>query len=353
MSKDSEQSEYVGQFSGEIYKLLDKVTEGRENYYYNHPKPDMNSIPNIISECSTKNAAISFGLNLIPGPWGLITIIPELTLVLRNQLIMIYDIGIAQNKKKYLNKELLAGILISAFGSGTIGLITMQGSKVLVKRVSLRVFQKIITYLAGRITQSALKIFLGKFVPLFGAVLLAAWTRHMTRKVGEKAVEILSKDIEVEDHEQENIMNNAESKINIAETPLNVSLNYNKENHSYAYFDYNLSKERILTLINLMNIDGKATPEEEQYIEDIINNSGFNDEGKKYFHDLMKSKNLPINVDFQYIMNDSYETDAIIINLVTLAKRDGVISDVEKEFIIKIAEKLNVTKKEVEDLLEK
>ena len=102
-----------------------------------------------------------------------------------------------------------------------------------------------------------------------------------------------------------------------------------------------------------MNIDGKATPEEEQYIEDIINNSGFNDEGKKYFHDLMKSKNLPINVDFQYIMNDNYETDAIIINLVTLAKRDGVISDVEKEFIIKIAEKLNVTKKEVDELLEK
>ena len=57
-----------------------------------------------------------------------------------------------QEENKVLSKELLAGVLLTAMGAGAGSLLVMQGSKVLVKRVALRQFQKIITLLAGKVT---------------------------------------------------------------------------------------------------------------------------------------------------------------------------------------------------------
>lgn len=353
MDKEIEQSPITKKLSDELYSLLDTITKGRKNYYYNNAKPDQNSIPLIISNCSTKNAAISFGLNLIPGPWGLLAIVPELTVVLRNQLIMLYDIAVAYNKEKYITKELLLGILLSAFGSGTLGLITMQGSKVLVKRVSLRVFQKLVAFLAGKITQSALKIFFGKFLPLLGAALLATWTRYMTRKIGNAAIEILSKDIELVNEDEVNEKEKSESILNNikTETPNNITVEYNKENQHYNLTGYNISKERIISLINLMNIDGSASPNEEEFIRKVISDSNFNDSIKTKFLELLKNK-MPIdNQNFKFTINDTSELNAIIIDLVTLAKRDGEIKESEKEYILQIAKELGASEKDVDDLI--
>jgi hypothetical protein len=77
----------------------------------------------------------------VPGPWGLVGIVPELTLIFRNQLMLIFDVGMAYGKSEVLRKELLAGVLLDAFGIGAGSLLVMQGSKLIVKRDSLRVFQ--------------------------------------------------------------------------------------------------------------------------------------------------------------------------------------------------------------------
>ncbi|MDO8312808.1 MAG: hypothetical protein Q7T25_12795 [Sideroxyarcus sp.] len=169
------------------------------------------SVEKIINRCAIENAAISGGIGLIPGPWGMVAVVPEIAAVIRKQIGMVYDIGVANGKEAYITKELLAGIVLSAVGSGATGLFVMHGSKILVKRTSLRVFQKIVSLLAGKVTQQALKSAISKWLPIVGAAFMAWFSGHMTRKIGHTANEFFNQEIELSDSE----LNDAE----VDETP--------------------------------------------------------------------------------------------------------------------------------------
>ena len=93
--------------------VFELVVSDRSGHFAKHPDeiPDKKSVPSIINSYSLTNAAISGGAGLVPGPWGMVAVIPEIAAVIRNQLAMIYDIGMAYGKSKVLNKELLAVFL--------------------------------------------------------------------------------------------------------------------------------------------------------------------------------------------------------------------------------------------------
>jgi hypothetical protein len=117
--------------------VFDLVVSDRRGHFAEHPDeiPDKKSAPAIINSYSIANTAISGGASLIPGPWGMVAVVPEIAAVIRNQLAMIYDVGVAYGKRKVLTKELLAGVLITAMGASAGSLFVMQGGKVFVKRV--------------------------------------------------------------------------------------------------------------------------------------------------------------------------------------------------------------------------
>lgn len=79
----------------------------------------------------------------------------------------------AYGKRDVLTKELIVGIFLTALGESAISVIVIKGSKVLVRRASLRVFQKIVALLGGRITQRALKASISKWAPGIGAGAMA------------------------------------------------------------------------------------------------------------------------------------------------------------------------------------
>lgn len=155
----------------------------------------------LIARCARDNATISGAAGLIPGPWGMVAVVPEIAAVIKNQIEMVYDIGVANGKEAQITKELLAGIVMSAIGSGATSLLVMHGSKVLVKRSSLRVFQKIVSVLAGKVTQQALKASISKWLPIVGAAFMAWLSAHLTNKIGKLANEVFSKEIEISDAE--------------------------------------------------------------------------------------------------------------------------------------------------------
>lgn len=191
----------VGVFQQKITENLegafDYIIESRKEYFKGNPEqvPQLDSIARIISSSARNNAAISGGASLIPGPWGMAAVVPELTVVLRNQIRMIYDIGVAHGKKEQITKELLLGIFITAMGSSAGSLMTIHGGKILVRRASLRVIQKIIAMLGGRVTQQAIKSAVSKWVPLGGAAAMAIWTGFMTKQIGKKADQLFQLDI--------------------------------------------------------------------------------------------------------------------------------------------------------------
>ncbi|WP_102284108.1 hypothetical protein [Ottowia massiliensis] len=198
----SEESGDSGALHSAINSAFDYVIENRSDYYRKNPSnlPQLDSVSGLISSYTRNNAAISGGASLIPGPWGMAAVIPELTLVIRNQIQMVYDIGVANGKQAQLTKELLIGIFLTAMGSSAGSLLTIHGGKILVRRASLQVIQKIIAMLGGRVTQQVIKSTVSKWLPFVGAAAMATWTGYMTKNIGEKANELFK--LEIEDDPQ-------------------------------------------------------------------------------------------------------------------------------------------------------
>lgn len=198
----SEESGDSGALHSALNSAFDYVIENRSDYYRKNPSnlPQLDSVSGLISSYTRNNAAISGGASLIPGPWGMAAVIPELTLVIRNQIQMVYDIGVANGKQAQLTKELLIGIFLTAMGSSAGSLLTIHGGKILVRRASLQVIQKIIAMLGGRVTQQVIKSTVSKWLPFVGAAAMATWTGYMTKNIGEKANELFK--LEIEDDPQ-------------------------------------------------------------------------------------------------------------------------------------------------------
>ncbi len=183
------------QLAGQLMGLFEQVMQTRQSAHQSDPNLARQSVDSIIGSYSNKNAAISGSLNLIPGPAGMLAVIPDIVLIMRNQISMVYDIGASYQKEAVITKELLLGIVIGATGAGTASLLVMQGSKILIKRTTLRTFQDFVSRLSGRVTQQAIRSSIGKWLPGVGAVAIAAWSYYITRQIGKKATEIFEREI--------------------------------------------------------------------------------------------------------------------------------------------------------------
>lgn len=313
--------------------VFELVISDRSGHFAKHPDeiPDKKSVPSIINSYSITNAAISGGAGLVPGPWGMVAVIPEIAAVIRNQLAMIYDVGMAYGKSKVLNKELLAGILITAVGASAGSLLVMQGSKVLVKRVALRVFQKIIAMLAGKITQQALKSAISKWLPGVGAAAMAVWSNYLTRQVGKKAIEIFEKEIVL-------------SEEVIEEMPLET------ESVSAPTATISPDMPKVQTLVNLLKVDGTIEAEEHEYVQTIISNADLTESEKA---DLTQAidKSGKFVVDYSAFASSPDDAIGLLVDMVTLAKRDGTFHITEKMFVKQVGKLLGFSDNDIDETM--
>lgn len=314
--------------------IFDSVRKNKEKEY-KHKKDS--SIPvnveQLIAKCSTANALISGGAGLIPGPWGMLAVAPEITLIIKNQIELVYDIGKFYGKKNNeLTTELLVGIFASASGTAGIGLITIHGSKILVKQVSLRVMQRIITMLGGKVTQKVIKSMVAKWLPGIGALAMAAWSRYTTRLVGKKAIEYLSKDIIIDD-----------KKILDYKTEFGIITDIPES------IQEKINRNKIILLTNLMKIDKKVTPEEVDQITHIIVGMGLKEDLTVELLDMINSTEKS-KVDFSVLI-DNDEAMSILIDMVVLAKADNDFHALEKAYIKQVGRSLIFLDEDINDIL--
>ncbi len=173
----------------------------RRQHFSDNPgkRPNRKDVDALITSYANQNALIAGAANLVPGPWGALTVIPEITLIVRNQIQMVYDLSVAQEKEAQLTSHTLLAIFATVTGGGAISLAAVKGGRLLVKRASLRVMQRVIAWLGGRIAQKVLKAFVARYVPILGAGAMAIWARQSTIAMGKKAADLLSKELVVED----------------------------------------------------------------------------------------------------------------------------------------------------------
>jgi len=196
---DTNQQQGPASAADRIARALEDAFESvaltRRAHFERNPRPTRSDVDGIIRSYANQNALVAGGANLVPGPWGALAIVPELTLILRNQIQMIYDLGVAHGKEAHLDSRFLLAVFATVVGGGAVGLLTVKGSQVLVKRASLRVLQRIIAWLGGRITQRVLRQFIAKWLPVVGAAAMAVWARQQTVGMGRKTAEIMALDV--------------------------------------------------------------------------------------------------------------------------------------------------------------
>ena len=314
--------------------LFDLVISDRTNHFAKNPDKivDENSVRAIINSYSRTNTAISGGASLVPGPLGMVAILPEIVTIIRNQLAMIYDIGHAYGKSEMVSRELLAGVLATAMGASAGSFLTVQGNKVFVRRVAMRVFQRLITMLAGKIVaQQALKSTLGKWIPLVGPIAMAAWSNYLTQKIGKKTVAIFEKEIVISDESLEETSSEAESIPAAADT-------------------LSLDMPKVQTLINLIKIDGVIEAEERAYVQTMINNADLTEsERVELLQTLDSTKKFVI--DYAAFASSPSDAIGLLVDMVTLAKRDGTFHITEKMFIKQVGKLLGFSADDIDEIM--
>jgi uncharacterized protein (DUF697 family) len=162
-------------------------------------RPSVNEADAIVASYANQNGLIAGAANLVPGPLGTLAVLPELTLITRNQIQMVYDLGVAHGKEAQLTPEVLLAVVASAMDDGTAkSILAVQGGKLVIKQLSVKTFQKAILWIAKKTAQKVLKAIVAKYVPLLGAAAMALWARQATMSMGRKASALLASDIVAE-----------------------------------------------------------------------------------------------------------------------------------------------------------
>lgn len=349
---DETQSKMQQKVTENLNGMFDQVIADRKKHYIENPRelPQRADIDALISRWANTNAVVAGAAGLIPGPWGMLAAVPEIIAVIRNQTKMIFDICVALGKHQHVSRELLVGILLSSMGSGGGSLIAVQGGKLLVRRASLRVMQKIVAMLGGKVTQQLLKSMVGKWLPVVGAAAMAAWARYTTKKLGEQALDLLSNEIvdageAVEESDGEPSSGNEVQVVTSSDAPRSSTIPVVQPVGSSDLL-HRVEAAKIRALINLMLADQDAASEEVAYIRELIDSSDL-PEGDRQGLRQVVTLGKRTQVDYSALSESPDDRTGLLFSMVALARRDGVVHLAERLYIKQVAQQLGFSDTDV------
>ena len=166
-----------------------------------NPVPRSRSLGN---NAAATAAIVSGSLSIPPGPWGMVTILPDLVAVWKIQAQMVADIAGAFGKQATLTREQMLFCLFRHAASQAVrDLVVRVGERLIVKRASLRLIQKILQKIGVKVTQRLAGRFISRWLPIIGAVGVGAYAYYDTAQVAKTSIEFFSQEIDVEKEEKD------------------------------------------------------------------------------------------------------------------------------------------------------
>ncbi len=154
----------------------------------------------LITAAALKAAGISGALALPPGPFGLLTVLPDLYAIWRVQAQLVSDIAAVYGKSVHLTTETMLYCLFrQAAAQALRDLVVRAGERVLVRRATLRSVQSVLRRAGILATQRLIGRGVSRWLPVVGAVGVAGYAYYDTRQVGLTAIELFSHEIEDDD----------------------------------------------------------------------------------------------------------------------------------------------------------
>jgi uncharacterized protein (DUF697 family) len=154
----------------------------------------------IIRGAALKAAGTSGTLALPPGPWGMLTVLPDLVAVWKIQAHMVADIAAAYGKTALLSPEQMLYCLFRQTASQAVrDLVVRLGDRLAIRRVPRRVIQRALRQVGLKMAQRLAGRTASRWLPVVGALGVAAYAYRDTRRVGHTAIELFSRDVTRDD----------------------------------------------------------------------------------------------------------------------------------------------------------
>jgi hypothetical protein len=150
-----------------------------------------------VASGAARTAALTAGsLAIPPGPLGWLTILPEIVAVWKIQSQMISDLAGVYGVEASLTQEQMMYCLFRHSAAQAVrDLAVRVGERVLVRKASLRVTQRVVEKVGLHVTQRSLSRGISRFLPVVGAVGVGAYAYYDTTKVAETAMELFASEL--------------------------------------------------------------------------------------------------------------------------------------------------------------
>lgn len=154
----------------------------------------------IARKAAMKAAVASGALALPPGPLGFVTIIPELVAIWKIQAQMVADIAGTFGKTARLSREQMMFCLFRHAAAHALrDIVVRVGERILIRRPTLRVFQKTLWMIGREMTQRLAGRTISRWLPVVGALGVGAYAYYDTGQVADTAIDLFRREIEFED----------------------------------------------------------------------------------------------------------------------------------------------------------
>ncbi len=272
----------------------------------------------------------------LPGFVGMITIVPEIVGNVKNQLRMVYDLGIANGYPPNTHKDIIIYVFLDSLGKKLTGFGIIQGNQIMVKPNSTSTLHSIIKIIAGYVVSQLVRSLVCKWLPGIGSVAMMAWAHHSIIKVSSNANGLFEHEITLDQ--------NPES----ARQALDLS---SLEEQSIEEQDDDADFIKFLALIDLMRQDGAIQPKEKGLFLEMLQNSDFEEDEKEELYNMLESDE-DIEADLTYFKDNPDESLGLIFDLVALAKVDENLHTKEVGYLFEVADELDFPRDQLMQMLE-
>jgi hypothetical protein len=162
-----------------------------------HSKDDPEAEAHRLAKRAAQRAAITAGsLALPPGPLGWLTILPELISIWKIQAQLVSDIAAAFGKHAELGREQMLWCLFRHTSAQAFrDLVVRLGDRLIFRRVSYGVIERIAKQIGVKVTQRALGEGLSRWMPIIGAIGVGGYAYYDTRQVAATTIAMLKSEI--------------------------------------------------------------------------------------------------------------------------------------------------------------
>lgn len=166
-----------------------------------HSQRDPETEARRLTHRAAQRAALTAGtLALPPGPLGWLTILPELISIWKIQAQLVSDIAAAYGKHAELGREQMLWCLFRHTSAQAFrDLVVRLGDRLIFRRVSYGVIERVAKQIGVKVTQRALGEGLSRWMPVIGAIGVGGYAYYDTRQVAATAIAMLKSEIGTDD----------------------------------------------------------------------------------------------------------------------------------------------------------